>query len=58
MAVSVPEKYADSKISKAMLRNKYSVGVSALIMGVGWLPVVNLFGVPVLAEAAAASLFH
>ena len=35
-----------------------ALGVSALIMGVGWLPVVNLFGVPVLAEAAAASLFH
>ena len=35
-----------------------ALAASALIMGVGWLPVVNMFGVPVLAEAAAASLFH
>ncbi len=31
---------------------------SAVIMSVGWLPVINLFGVPALAAAAAATLIH
>lgn len=35
-----------------------ALSISALIMGVGWLPVINLFGVPGLAQTAAASLFH
>ncbi|MFT7390389.1 MAG: NADH-quinone oxidoreductase subunit N [Paracoccaceae bacterium] len=35
-----------------------ALGASAMAMTVGWLPVVNMFGVPDMAQAAAAALFH
>ena len=35
-----------------------ALGVSAALMAFGWPPVVNMLGMPELAQAAAASLFH
>jgi NADH-quinone oxidoreductase subunit N len=35
-----------------------AISVTALVMGLGWLPMVNLFGVPEAAAAAAASLLQ
>jgi NADH-quinone oxidoreductase subunit N len=35
-----------------------AMSAAALAMSVGWLPVINLFGVPELAQAAAATLFQ
>ncbi|MGM0583262.1 MAG: NADH-quinone oxidoreductase subunit NuoN [Pseudomonadota bacterium] len=39
------------------LAHGMALSATALAMSLGWLPVVNLFGVPELAQAAAASLF-
>jgi NADH-quinone oxidoreductase subunit N len=35
-----------------------AMGVSALLMGLGWLPFMNGFGLPEIASAAAATLFQ
>ena len=40
------------------LAHGVALAVSALAIGIGGMPLVNLFGVPEAAAAAAASLIH
>jgi NADH-quinone oxidoreductase subunit N len=43
--------------SRMPVLHQSAMGLSALIMGLGWLPFINGFGVPEIAAAAAATLF-
>ncbi|MFO7854271.1 MAG: NADH-quinone oxidoreductase subunit NuoN [Paracoccaceae bacterium] len=50
---------AEAPLDRRMpLVHGVAISVSALAMGLGWLPMVNLFGVPEAAAVAAASLLQ
>jgi NADH-quinone oxidoreductase subunit N len=45
----------DGRMSRA---HRLALGLAALVMGVGWLPLVDLFGLVEFSGAAAASLLQ